>query len=94
MSTDTPLLSASPSATIVEEVAAREGVDPVDLDVPLYDAIDPEALDEAVRSASDRGSGLRIEFVYHGYDVVVESTGAVHVAERPDSSPSPTDCPA
>jgi len=78
---------------VVEEVAAREDVDPVELDVPLYEAVDPDALDGAVRSASDRGSDLRIEFVYHGYDVVVESTGVVHVAEESDSAASPTGCP-
>lgn len=34
----------TPVLTIVEKVAEREGVDPVDLGPPLYDAIDTDAL--------------------------------------------------
>ena len=38
-------LGRSPSIAVVEEIAARRGVEPTDLDVVLYDSVDPEALD-------------------------------------------------
>lgn len=34
------------SEKVVEEVAAAENVEPEDLDVPLFDVIDPDALDQ------------------------------------------------
>lgn len=69
----------SASGSIVETIAAREGVDPVDLEVPLYDAVDPDALDRLVERASDGRASLQVEFSYCGYDVSVTSDGAVHV---------------
>lgn len=40
------------SERIIETVAVCEGVDPVDLQTPLYEAVDTEALD-AMFAASD-----------------------------------------
>lgn len=72
----------SPSSAVVERVAAREGVDPTDLDVPLFDAIDPDALDSIVRSSDpDRDDGLgTVRFAYYGYEVTVRADGTVRVA--------------
>lgn len=73
----------NPTETVVREVASLEGVDPIELD-PLFDVLDPEALDTLVREDGDRSRApLRIEFVYHGYDVVVTSAGTVDVAGTP-----------
>lgn len=68
------------ATAIVETVATEEGVDPVDLDVPLYSAIDPDALDRLFRSAP-AGTDIdgRVTFTYAGYGVTVHATGAVHV---------------
>lgn len=60
---------------IVTTVAEREQCDPTDLP-PLYDAIDPDALNTVVdgRSVTD------VSFEYHGYTVHVNSDGRVDVA--------------
>ena len=69
---------------MIEAVADREGVDPMDLDVPLFESVDPDMLDLVVRSAdggTDRSS-VSVSFVYYGYEVSVAADGSVDVAER------------
>lgn len=71
------------SERVVEAVAARKGVDPVDLDVPLFEVVDPDMLDVLVRTAdegTDRSS-VRVEFTYEGLDVTVAADGSVDVQE-------------
>lgn len=78
MATGTPL-----GAEIVERIAEREGVDPVDLDDLLYDAIDAEALDALTDGVDDRqGQNLRVEFTYHGYAITVDGTRSVTIDEQ------------
>lgn len=64
---------------VVDAVAAEMGVDPVALE-PLFDVVDPDALDRLFASGVD-GS---VRFEYHECDVVVYSDGRVTVddAER------------
>ncbi|MWV64819.1 hypothetical protein GRS48_08285 [Halorubrum sp. JWXQ-INN 858] len=72
----------SPSQAVVEAVAEREGVDPTDLTVPLYDAVDPEALDAVVQEALKYDDpSFRIEFRYYGYTISVSADGSVEVSE-------------
>lgn len=68
-------------ATIVEEIADREGVDPVELDVPLYEAVDADALDVLVGGRGHRTpqTSLLVEFSYLGYDVAVDGDGAISI---------------
>lgn len=73
MSVDTVV----PSQMVVERVAACEGVDHTDL-VPLFDAIDPDALDDLVEQNGGE-SVLEVTFNYHGYDVTVTGDGLVHL---------------
>lgn len=68
----------SPSESVIEIVAANEGVDPTELTVPLFEAIDPDALDTLVGSPSQ--PPLQIEFTYYGYEVAIASDGSVHVS--------------
>lgn len=63
------------SQVVVEAVASAEGVDPLDLEVPLYDAVDPDALDALFRSGATVDG--RVEFEYHGYEVTVTGDGHV-----------------
>lgn len=72
-------------AEVVERVAARERVDPVDLDVRLYDAIDADALEALTNRTGDGQvrSNVRVEFSYHGYAVTVDGNGRVIVDEQP-----------
>ena len=67
---------------VVRNVADANGVETGELP-PLYDAIDPDALDGVVTTMS----AGEISFTYAGQNVTVTSTGAVdlasHSAEHP-----------
>lgn len=60
---------AGVTARIVSTVAEREGVDPVALDSPLYEAVDPDALAALANSTTE--TQLTISFNYAGYRVTV-----------------------
>lgn len=54
----------SPSEAVIAALSAVTGHDPLEMD-PLYEYVDPDALDAAFRSSPTAGSltgGLRIEF--------------------------------
>jgi hypothetical protein len=71
------------SEAVVEAVADEEGVSPIDVRPPLYEVIDPDALDQLTSSmtrVSDESPG-RIVFSYAGYEVTVAGDGEVSVAE-------------
>lgn len=61
---------------IVETVATTKSVDPLDLP-PLYDSIDPEALEKLV----DRMDEGEVVFTYAGTEVTVTEDGSVDVVE-------------
>lgn len=63
---------------IVTSIAEREQRDVADLDPPLYEAVDVDALAAVVE-----GDGVReVEFSYRGYRVVVRDGGQVNVHEQ------------
>ena len=68
------------SATVIDAIAATEGVDPTDSDLELYDVIDLEALDVLFerRSFDDH---WRFEFTARDHVVVVHGDGRVAVFE-------------
>ncbi len=66
-----------PSVRVVQAVAESTGISPNELP-PLYESIDPEALDTLLT----RSPALeRVEFDYQGYSITVEAAdeGAVTV---------------
>jgi len=71
------------STKVTTAVAAREGVDPLELEKPLYDIVDVGALERTLESAR-RGvqSEVEITFTYYGYEVVVDETGDVRVTDQ------------
>lgn len=81
-----------PSNRIVTQIASAEGLSPTDLEPPLHDIVDPDALDRLIESNSRRSSDaeLSLEFTYRGHTVHVDATGAVDVSppERPADSSS------
>lgn len=79
----------SASGAVVERVAEAEGVDPLDLD-PLYEAIDPDALDKLCGGVGRDGRpSARIVFDYHGYTVVVDGPDSVTLTgERSPNEPA------
>ena len=68
--------------TIVEEVAEREGVDPLELP-PLYEAIDPEAVATVMTDVigDETREGVCLKFSYSGYEFMVED-GEVQILEN------------
>lgn len=62
---------------IVEEIAHREDVDPLELSPPLYDVIDPEVVESLVTEQGTGGArdDARIEFTYLGYEITVDRDG-------------------
>lgn len=80
-------VTQSVSFDVIAAVAEREGVDPLDLEPPeyeaLYDVINPEALDAlfATRENGQQRPTGRVEFPFCGYRVVVTSDGEVEVSD-------------
>lgn len=68
------------SETIVRRIAAEKDVDPLDLP-PLFETVEPDALDQLVRSL-DGGSDSSVRLDYAGYRVVVSGAGDVVVSPR------------
>ena len=69
------------SSSVIESVAALDGVDPVDLDERLNDVLDPDALDALFGAWDDDPDDRRgsVAFTYCGHRVVARSTGEVTV---------------
>ncbi|MFB1065028.1 HalOD1 output domain-containing protein [Natrinema sp. H-ect4] len=70
------------SMRVIEKVADREGMNPVEMNPPLHTVIDTEALDALFQStpSAARGDGT-IKFQYRGYKIQVDSSGEVEVGE-------------
>lgn len=64
--------TSSPDEAVVREVVERKGIAPEELNRPLYDVIDPDALDVIFR-----GDTGHISFEYHSYVVTVSHSGNV-----------------
>lgn len=67
------------SLRVVEAVADREGEDPIELSEPLYEVVDPDALDRLVQGADDE---LTLSFGYYGYRITVHGDGEIVVTEE------------
>ena len=76
-----------PSVAVVEAVAAAEGVSPAELD-PIYDDIDPGAIDRLFDGPSDDGTSTVLRFSIDGWRVFVRGDGAIRVCD-PDSPTDP-----
>lgn len=74
------------SEAIVRGLAAVESVEPDELDVRLYDEVDPEALDRLYGTAAERSDRLRLSFDVGGYEVVLTGDGDLLVCERGPST--------
>ncbi|QLG62935.1 HalOD1 output domain-containing protein [Halorarum salinum] len=75
----------TPSTRVVEAVAEFRDVDPAELP-PLYDVVDPDALDalfDSTGTSSSRREGT-VEFVYAGIFVRVDASGGVELTSAAD----------
>ncbi|AFO55866.1 MULTISPECIES: HalOD1 output domain-containing protein [Natrinema] len=73
-----------PSNAVVTAVAVVRDVPPIELS-PLYDAVDPDALDAIVEHAQRVGNGGThwVWFTYEGVDVGVRSDGEIRLRDVP-----------
>lgn len=67
------------STNVIYAIAEQEGVDPMQLDPPLFEAVDLDAL-EALFSTSGTPSVDNVTFSYNGYEVSVSGTDDVEVS--------------
>jgi hypothetical protein len=68
--------SGSPSASIVETVATRKGVETTDLP-PLQETIDHEILETLLQSSDD--AQQYVWFQYYGYEIPVRADGSIRL---------------
>lgn len=73
-------VTTRPSGQVIEAVAERENVDPTDLP-PLYDVLDPDALDRWCQSTT---GALSFEWVGYRIFVDVDERVLVTVGRAPD----------
>ncbi|RQG98011.1 HalOD1 output domain-containing protein [Natrarchaeobius chitinivorans] len=83
----------STTVTIVQEISDRDGVRPTDLEPPLYEVVDTEALDALFRSSGDDTdtATVRLEFTYRGYTVSVTGPQEVEIEPTRRSAESSSD---
>ena len=72
--------STTPSTGVIETIAVASDRKPTDIE-PLYDTLDPDALDTLIRSSRNDsvGEGTSVRFEFAGHDVTVQSDGTVSV---------------
>lgn len=76
MSYDRTAGSPSVTQSVVEAVAEADGVGPEELAPPLYEEIDPDALERIFATGP---STRRVVFTYNGYEVTVRGDGSVSI---------------
>lgn len=74
----------SVAQAILRAVASHEGVDETTLDQPLFEVIDPDALEALYAHSSATSTPPTVSFEYQGYTVVVESPD--HIEVQPETS--------
>ena len=71
------------SNAVVERVAKAEDVDPRELNVPLYEVIDPDALDALFAPTGDGPRPVgKVTFEFCGHTVVVAGDRTVSLADE------------
>lgn len=70
----------TPSMKVVDKVATRAGVDPEELP-PLYDAINPDAVETVLQTDS-----ARLVFEYAGHTIIITEENRIRVELSEKSS--------
>ena len=75
-------LQSHPSTAVIEAIAEYEGLDPVELEPPLFEVIDPDALDALVgnEESGQAQSDIAVQFTYNQCRVKVSSDGSIEVS--------------
>ena len=69
----------SVSRAVIDVVAAVEDTPPTELTPPLYDVVDPEALDNVFAGKATLG---KVVFNYNSYEISVDADGYVAVKDH------------
>ncbi len=77
MSPSPPSVDESLSRAVIEAVATEMNIHPTELSEPLYDVLNPDALD--VLFVNNDGSGGEVTFNYCGYSITVTAEGDASV---------------
>ncbi|WP_424016390.1 HalOD1 output domain-containing protein [Halorientalis pallida] len=78
-----PAGERAPSAAVIDSVATVTGSDPATIS-PLFEVVDPDALDrlfDTERDGGERDGPLTVSFRYEGCAVTVHADGRIVVAE-------------
>ena len=69
----------SVSGKVLNTVAARKDTEPTALQPPLYEVVDPDALDNLFTPRADGSVRMRgeVRFAYCGYEIRISSNGDV-----------------
>ena len=70
--------SSNAGLRVVNAVAEADGIDPVDVEPPLYETLDTAALDRLFGSVPPTTCG-QVSFSYRGYDVTVHTDDRVEL---------------
>ncbi|QFU84657.1 HalOD1 output domain-containing protein [Natronorubrum aibiense] len=70
------------SLKVVQSVAERDGVPVEELEPPLHNAIDTDALDSLFRATTPEKIPSMVEFSYNGYTIRIDKNGAVTVIDQ------------
>ncbi|WP_458190515.1 HalOD1 output domain-containing protein [Haladaptatus sp. NG-WS-4] len=67
------------SEAVLRAVANATGIDPIDIDTPLYDVIDPDALDRLFRPCptTERKTESKVSFTMGGCTVTITDNRVV-----------------
>lgn len=71
--------SQSVSRAVIDAVAALENIPTAEVTPPLYDVVNPEALEKLFAGKASVG---KVVFNYNGYEVSVEADGYVAVKDH------------
>lgn len=75
-----PPEGGSVSEKVIDAVAEAEGIDPIEVTPPLYEVVDPEALDQIFDPTAGSGPlNGNVSFSYSGHDITVGENGEVMV---------------
>lgn len=74
-----PTSQKSASLAVVSEVAKREDVPEKELQPPLFEVIDPDALNALVTNESSTENVVSVSFDYAGYRITIDSDQTVTV---------------
>jgi hypothetical protein len=65
---------------VIEALAEAKGVSPLEMDEPLYDSVDVEALGQLFDTDTDGPVDGRVVFTVDGYEVTVTASDDVYVS--------------